>query len=429
MKTEIESLGDCRFESPLRIPQFIKDGAKVLVDVELKTAQELADSPAFDNAGPRRKIFFDPPNTTAAIVTCGGLCPGLNNVIQSLVRMLLQQYGIKNVLGVPYGFEGLIPEYGHSFIPLNAEAVDSIHQTGGSILGSSRGPQDCARMVDTLVKNNISMLFAIGGDGTLRGAEMLHQEIKKRGLPIAIAAIPKTIDNDIRFAHKTFGFATAVSVATGVIHAAHAEAKSAKNGIGLVKVMGRDSGYIAAYVALASNEVNVALIPEVEFALEGTGGLLPYLEERLKKKGHAVILVAEGAGQKYAQASGEKDASGNTKHGDIGLFLKNRIEEYLKERKFPSTLKYIDPSYIIRSVPASAEDAVFCIMLAQNAVHGAMCGKTGFVVGYWNSYYTYVPLVLATEKRKKVDPSGYLWTMVKEATGQPDFWPFDNVIT
>lgn len=419
--TDIESLGPCAFPSPLRIPHFVPDDSRVLVDVEWTSSPDTLDRASFENAGPRKDIFFDPSKTTAAIVTCGGLCPGLNNVIQSLVRMLYHQYGVKRILGIQYGYEGLCEKYGHVPIALTPDSVSTIHKEGGSILGSSRGPQDCADMVDWLSKNQVSILFTIGGDGTLRGAAALQAEIKKRGLSIAVAGIPKTIDNDIRFAHKTFGFATAVSVATNVIHSAHAEAKSARNGVGLVKVMGRDSGYIASYVALASNEVNIVLIPEVDFALDGSTGLLSHLEDRLEKKGHAVILVAEGAGQKYTVASGKKDASGNVKYGDIGLALKGKIEEHFKEANVPIVLKYIDPSYIIRSVPASPEDAVFCIMLAQNAVHGAMSGKTGFVVSYWNSFYTYVPLTMATGKRKQVRPDGYLWTMVKEATGQPDF--------
>ncbi len=424
MDTSISRLGDCKFPSPITVPQFIAEEDRVLIDLQLDSvrASFASGEPAtFENAGPRKQIYFNPENTKAAIVTCGGLCPGLNNVIQSVVRLLYFSYGVKNIVGIQYGYEGLIPDFGHEMIPLTPLLVHDIHKTGGTILGTSRGNQDIGRMVDTLVAQKIDILFALGGDGTLRGALAIHEEIQRRGLKIAVAGIPKTIDNDIQFAHKTFGFATAVAIANESIHAAHAEAKSARNGIGVVKVMGRDSGFIASYVALASNEVNYVFVPESRFELRGEKGFLPHLESRLIDAKHAVVLVAEGAGQEYCTLSGEKDASGNVKYGDIGLVLSGEIKKYFKERNIPIVLKYIDPSYIIRSVPASADDAVFCIMLAQNAVHGAMAGKTGFMVGYWNSYYTFVPLKLATQGRKKVDPKGYLWTIVCEATGQPDF--------
>ncbi len=425
IQTTVRSLGPCRYDSPLHIPQFIMDNQRVLLEGRLEVVREIFKSGgepvSFDNAGPRRKIFFDPPNTRAAIVTCGGLCPGINNVIQSVVRTLYFRYTVKDIVGVRYGYEGLIPEYGHEFLPMRPEVVDDAHEKGGSILGSSRGPQDVGRMVDTLLKNKIDILFTIGGDGTLRGSLALTNEIEKRGLPIAVVGIPKTIDNDISYVYRTFGFTTAVSIATQAIHAAHAEAKGARNGVGLVKVMGRDSGFIASYVALASNEVNYVFIPEVPFTLEGPGGFLPHLARRLREKSHAVILVAEGAGQEMMKSTGEKDASGNVKYGDVGFFMRDAVHAYLKENKVPFTLKYIDPSYLIRSVPASAEDAVFCIMLAQNAVHAAMAGKTGVLVGLWNSFFTFIPLELAVEKRKQVEPDGYLWSMVREATGQPDF--------
>lgn len=425
IETRVRSLGPCRYDSPLHIPQFIMENQRVLLEARLEVVREVfkrGDEPvSFDNAGPRPKIFFDPAKTRAAVVTCGGLCPGINNVIQSVVRTLYFRYGVKDILGVPYGYEGLIPDYGHGFVTLRPDVVDDAHEKGGSILGSSRGPQDVARMVDTLLANKIDMLFTIGGDGTLRGSLALTNEIEKRGLPISVVGIPKTIDNDISYVYRTFGFTTAVSIATQAIHAAHAEAKGARNGIGLVKVMGRDSGFIASYVALASNEVNYVFIPEVPFSLEGSNGFLPHLANRLKEKSHAVILVAEGAGQELLKGTGEKDASGNVKYGDVGFFMRDAVQKYLKENKVPFTLKYIDPSYLIRSVPASAEDAVFCIMLAQNAVHAAMAGKTGLLVGLWNSFFTFIPLELAVEKRKKVEPDGYLWSMVREATGQPDF--------
>jgi 6-phosphofructokinase 1 len=423
--TAVATLGECLFDSPLQIPDFIDDNEKVIADVEydhlMEYLKETGSIPCFENAGPRKKIFFDPAVTKAAIVTCGGLCPGLNNVIQHLFNTLHYQYGVKTVYGVRYGYEGLNPAFGHELLELTTDFVEDLHEKGGTILGSSRGNQDTSVMVDFLVSKGISILFTVGGDGTLRGSYDIHLEAKKRGIPLSVVGIPKTIDNDLLFIQKTFGFSTAVSVGTMSVESAHAEAKGAMNGIGLVKVMGRDSGFIASHVTLASSDVNYVFIPEVPFALHGENGFLPHLHERLKRKKHAVILVAEGAGQHFFADSFGKDASGNVKFGDIGIYLRDEIVRYFKEQKFPATVKYIDPSYMIRSVPASAEDAVYCIMLAQNAVHGAMAGKTGFVVGNWNSYFTFVPIPVTTKQRKKVSPIGYLWTMVKMATGMVDF--------
>jgi 6-phosphofructokinase 1 len=424
--TGIFSLGPSEYSSPLDLPQFIDEGERVIVDVVYDKIRDsfknATEAPSFENAGPRRKIYFNPAETRAAIVTCGGLCPGLNNVIKSLVHQLCYQYKIPSVSGIRYGYEGLNPAFGHEMMVLNPDIVEDIHEKGGTILGSSRGNQDVPTMVDTLVKHKINILFTIGGDGTLHGAQEIFNEINKRGLKIAVVGIPKTIDNDINYIDKTFGFETAVSIATEVIKGAHSEAKGARNGIGLVKLMGRDSGFIAAYTALASNEVNYVLIPEVKFNLYGETGLLNHLHQRLIRKAHAVIVVAEGAGQEYFSAGNEKDASGNALYKDIGIFLKDEISRYFKEKQFHVNIKYIDPSYTIRSMPANADDAVFCIMLAQNAVHAAMAGKSGCVIGRWNSYFVFVPIAMATAGRKKIDPKGYLWTIVKETTGQPDFY-------
>ena len=423
--TEVFHLGECRHDTPLKVPQFIEEGSEVIVEVDydiisasFKKKGELA---VFENAGPRKKIYFDPSKTSAAIVTCGGLCPGLNNVVQSLVHQLYRQYGVLRILGIQYGYEGLNPEFGHPFMELNPSVVDGIDRIGGTMLGTSRGVQDIKTMVDTLVKNDIQILFTVGGDGTLRGANAIFEEISKRNLNISVVGVPKTIDNDISFIDRTFGFETAVAEATHVIYSAHAEAKSARNGIGLVRLMGRDSGFIAAYTALASNDVNFVLIPEVPFRLHGENGFLHHLHQRIIRKGHAVVVVAEGAGQEHLASSSQTDASGNKKLGDIGIYLKNEISKYFNDKNFHFNLKYIDPSYIIRSTPPSSDDAVSCIMLAQNAVHGAMCGRSNIVIGRWNSYYTFLPIPLAVRQRKKIDPAGYLWTIVKEATGQEDF--------
>jgi 6-phosphofructokinase 1 len=428
----VSSLGKGNVVSPLKqgqrtdnpVYKFVNDNERILYEVSLdyfNKCKETGEEPvSFEKAGPKETIFFEPAKTKVAIVTCGGLCPGLNNVIRALVNQLFYRYGINRILGIRYGFEGFISKYNHSVIELTAPMVSDIHLSGGSFLGMSRGDQDVKEIVDTLEILNVNILFCIGGDGTLRGAHSIHEEIEKRKLKIAVAGIPKTIDNDIDLIQKSFGFETAFSIANDIIRNAHNEAQGAYNGIALVKLMGRDSGFIAASAALAIQEVNFVLVPEISFELYGIRGFLKVLRKRLEERHHAVIVVAEGAGQDLFESKDfQKDASGNVKHKDIGIYLKEKIKEEFDSKSFPYSIKYIDPSYIIRSAPANANDSKFCNLLAQNAVHAAVAGKTDFVIGYWNYEFTLIPIPMAVAKRKKIDVEGELWWNVLEATGQP----------
>jgi len=428
----VSSLGKRSVVSPLKhtrrvenpVYKFVNDDERILYDVSLdnfKKCHETGELPvSFEKAGPRENIYFEPAKTKVGIVTCGGLCPGLNNVIRSLVNELYYRYGISRVLGIQFGFEGLIPSYNHPVIELTAPMVNYIHLTGGTFLGSSRGIQDVEKMVDTLEIMNINVLFCIGGDGTLRGAHAIHKEIEKRNLKISIAGIPKTIDNDIDLIQKSFGFETAFSIANDIIRNAHNEAAGAFNGIALVKLMGRDSGFIAANAALAIQEVNFVLIPEITFDLYGQRGFLNILKKRLEERHHAVVVVAEGAGQDFFDCKEDnKDVSGNIKYKDIGVYLKDKISEEFNNKGFTHSIKYIDPSYIIRSAPANANDSKFCNLLAQNAVHAALSGKTDFVIGFWNYQFTLMPIEIVVAKRKKIDVEDELWWNVLEATGQP----------
>lgn len=356
-------------------------------------------------------------------MTCGGLCPGLNDVIQSIVSELSERYGVRRILGFKYGYLGITKDSIEEPLNLTVENVDGLHRLGGTVLGSSRGPRDTKDIVQTLKKNKINILFIIGGDGTMRGAKEINEEIKNQNLGISIIALPKTIDNDLNYVKMSFGFQTAVEKAMSVISCAHVEASGAPNCIGLVKLMGRHSGYIAAHATLANRDVNYCLIPEVPFKLEGSGGLLNSLEKRLDRKGHAVVVVAEGAGQYLMENNSyleQRDKSGNLKLRDIGLYLKGTIPEYFKNKGRNINLKYIDPSYIIRGVPANAIDSTYCLELGQNAVHAAMSGKTNMMIGYWNHHFINVPIEMAIKSRNRVDPNGRLWKTVMEATLQPD---------
>ena len=361
-------------------------------------------------------LYFDPKALACGIVTCGGICPGLNDVIRSIVLSLRHHYGVSRVYGFRFGYEGLVPRHGHEPLGLTPDSVSRIHELGGSVLGSSRGHQDPAEMVETLVDLKVGILFAIGGDGTLRGAQKIGEEAARRGLGISVIGIPKTIDNDVSFVQTTFGFETAVTEARRATYAANTEAEAARNGIGLVKLMGRDSGFIAAYSVLVDSHVNFCLVPEVPFSLEG---FLSALRERLERRGHAVIVVAEGAGQELMAPAQGQDASGNVRYGDIGFFLRDAIREYAGRIGMAITLKYIDPSYTIRSVPAVAHDSAFCLLLGHSAVHAGMSGRTNMVVSFWNHRFTHVPISLAVSRRKKIDPDGALWSSVLASTGQP----------
>lgn len=422
---EVPRLGACSVPSPfLGLDKgFVADSERVLVYSDTpsvdKYLEEGRPMPSFEVAGPRSEIFFRPEEVSCGIVTCGGLCPGVNDVIRSIVLTLNHGYGVRRVLGFRYGYAGLSPQTYREPMPLDPASVENIHMHGGTLLGSSRGPQDVGDMVDTLLNWRVRILFAVGGDGTLRGASALVEEIARRNLKIAVIGVPKTIDNDLAWIERSFGFSTAVGEARGAITAAHAEARAAWNGIGLVKLMGRHSGFIAAYATLASGDVNYCLVPEVPFALGG--GFLDTLQERLASRHHAVIVVAEGAGQDLIKAEGEqeRDASGNVHLKEIGVFLRDRIARHLTERDIPMSIKYIDPSYTIRSLPANSMDSSFCLILGQHAVHAGMAGRTNMLVGYWNDRFTHVPIRMATAKRKQLDPQGEVWQRVLGTTGQP----------
>ncbi|MDD2804011.1 MAG: ATP-dependent 6-phosphofructokinase [Elusimicrobiales bacterium] len=420
----VDTLGECRYDSPFkaRYPKFFTDENGVIRRVhtlDYAPGSGADEIEYFQRAGAREKLFFKPEEAVVGIVTCGGLCPGLNNVIRAVTFCAVEGYGVKKVLGFQYGYLGLAEDETYPPLELSPDNTDEIHEKGGTILKSSRGPQDADRMVAALRRRGVNILVVIGGDGTLRGARDLQKEIAAQGLPIAVVGVPKTIDNDIGVIERSFGFETAVQEASAVISCAHAEAKSIRHGVGLVKLMGRESGWIAASAATSNSNVNFCLVPEVPFDLEGPRGFFECLRRRLEAKDHAVVVVAEGAGQQLAaQTAGAVDRSGNRKLQDIGLLLKDRARDWFARQNFEVNIKYFDPSYSIRSTPANANDAEYCLLLGYNALHAGMAGKTGLVLGLHNHRLVHLPIHM-TAGRKLVDPQGWLWQAVLQATRQP----------
>ncbi len=427
----IQSLGDCHCASPIELStvmddymaNYVDESRGILFDVTASAGQQtgtITREMLLEMAGPRQNIFFEPAEVHAAIVTCGGLCPGLNDVIRAIVMTLWYRYSVHRITGIPFGYRGFIPEFDLEPRELTPDIVADIHRNGGTILGSSRGYGDrTSEIVDRLESMNINMLFAIGGDGTQKGALDISEEVLRRGKKIAVVGIPKTIDNDLGFIEKSFGFETAVSHAVEAVSGAHVEARDSINGIGIVKVMGRESGFIAAHTALALNDVNFVLVPEVPFDLDGDDGLLAHLHQRLIRRKHAVLLIAEGAGQNLLEAESTQDFSGNRMLADIGTLIKRKIKEYFDGVGLEVNQKYIDPGYMIRSAPANPNDSIYCTRLGNNAVHAAMAGKTGMLIGLVNSHFVHLPIAVAVSTRNQIDPESSLWRDVIEATGQP----------
>lgn len=428
----IPNLGKPKILSPIKmstvnddgLADYVSETKRVLYGIDTCLNEAGEQVPLYHDtvevAGPRETIYFNPPHVHAAIVTCGGICPGLNNVIRAIVRCFWYRYGVRRISGIQFGYRGLLENTPYPVIQLTPDVVDDIQEKGGTILGSSRGEGDRVKeIVDSLERMNINILITIGGDGTLRGAWEIGEEIKKRGLKISVIGVPKTIDNDLSFIQVSFGFDTAVTQAVPSVIGAHTEAKASINGIGMVKVMGRKSGFIAASTALAMSDVNFCLIPENPFDLDGPKGLLANLKKRILERKHAVILVAEGAGQDLVPPTGEKDASGNVRFADIGIFLKNKIKEYFEQEGIEMSLKYIDPSYIIRSAQANPNDSIYCSRLGTNAVHAAMAGKTQALISLLNNKFVHIPIKVAVSERNRVNVEGSLWRDVLENTRQP----------
>lgn len=422
--TPVDTLGECRYESPFKTnrQRFFTDNDGVIrptLTEEIEGASSIDELEFFQSAGIREKLYFKPEKVTVGIVTCGGLCPGLNDVIRAITFCAIEGYGVKRVLGFQYGYEGLVARYFHQPVELDTENTDDIHEKGGTVLRTSRGQQDTREIVHTLKHYKVDILITIGGDGTLRGARDIYQEVTAQGLDIAVVGIPKTIDNDISLVERSFGFETAVEGAWDTINCAHAEAKAFRRGVGLIKLMGRESGWIAASASIANSNVNFCLIPEEPFDLDGPNGFFEHLLHRLEYKDHAVVVVAEGAGQHLIPHAGEEtDESGNVRLADIGFFLRGKMKQWFTEKGEEVNIKYFDPGYSIRSTPANANDSEYCLLLGNNALHAGMAGKTNMIVGLYNHRLVHLPIPMIGE-RKQVLPDGWVWQTVIQSTRQP----------
>ena len=422
-KIAIASLGPSSVPSPLRLDRygslestFVHDNMYYQDPIEMEEGNA-GPIRLFEKAGPRKHLFFEPAKAKVAIVTCGGLCPGMNNVIRSVYVQLHYHYGVPAVLGIRTAFLVFLrscqPAHVAEFGNGEQHPPEGWHPAGNI---ARAGQPDI--VVDFLQAPTSA--FSSPSAATARSAARIAWRKKCGGAisNISIIGIPKTIDDDVQYVNRSFGYFTAVDKAKEVIDSAHVEARCVLNGISIVKVMGRDSGFIAAGATLASQEVNFTLVPEVPFTLEGEGGLLSVLHRRLLERRHAVIVVAEGAGQELLPHSEERDASGNRIHRDIGLFLRESIKDYFVAQRMGVVVRYLDPSYYIRSVPASTVDSVLCDSFARHAVHAAMAGKTDMIVGLQHGVFIHVPIPMATHKRKRL--SNEEWAAVVTATGQPD---------
>ncbi|KAJ8772384.1 hypothetical protein K2173_027561 [Erythroxylum novogranatense] len=335
---------------------------ETFVRPEVAVAQNIVPEVHFRRAGPREKVgLFQARGSACLCSHLWGLCPGINTVIQEIVCGLNYMYGVDDILGIEF--------YSRNTLNLTPKVVNDIHKRGGTFIRTSRGGHDTHKIVDNIQDRGINQVYIIGGDGTQKGAARIHEEVERRCLQVAVAGIPKTIDNDI-----------AVSFA-----------------IVLISIL--SGGFRWAF---------------------------EYIEERIKENGHMVIVIAEGAGQEYvSQSMGavderDRDASGNRLLLDVGLWLSEKIKDHFTNIHKTINMKYIDPTYMIRAIPSNASDNIYCTLLAHSAVHGAMAGYTGFTVGQVNSRHAYIPIARVTETNT-VKLTDRTWARVLASTNQPTF--------
>ena len=422
----IARLGERTIDTPLRdllggreeSVHYVTETDRVLLDDTLGVAKRRsagtpAELPAFNPGGPREKLYFEPSTVTAAIVTCGGLCPGLNNVVRALVLQLANAYGVKSILGFRNGYSGLTDT--SAPLALTPELVRDIHNRGGTILGTSRGGQEPAAMVDTLARHRVDMLFVIGGDGSLRGAQKIAAKP-----PPATAARRGGHPEDHRQRHSVDR--PELRLPDRVRPRRRVDPRRAHRG----RVHRRRRGTGQAdgpaqrlhRLLCDTRQPRSRLRPDPRSLLPARQ--LPALPAQARRS-----AGARSRGRRRGRRAGavprsaETDASGNARLGDIGALLRERVTAHFAQHGTPLSLRYVDPGYAIRSVPANAFDAVYCARLAQAAVHAGMAGFTSMVVARWHGRFIHLPIALATATRNQVDPHGDLWMSVLEATGQP----------
>ncbi len=330
-----------------------------------------------------------------AILTGGGDCPGINPVIRAIVRKALKED--YEVVGIKNGWKGLIEK---DILALDIDSVSGILPKGGTILGTSRtnpykNEEDVQRVKENFQSLKINALIAIGGEDTLRVAYKLYKE------GLNIVGIPKTIDNDLSATDKTFGFDTAVNIATEAIDRIHTTAES-HHRVMVVEVMGRHSGWIGLEAGIAGG-ADAILLPEFPVDIEEICNLIKRRHDRGKT--FSIVVVAEGAKfKKGKEALQEKklDAFGHVRLGGIGQILGKKIEQRTGFETRVTVLGHIQRGGI-----PTAYDRVLGTRYGVKAMELVMEGKFGQMASLQGNKIVSVPLEEAIGTIKTVPSDLY----------------------
>jgi ATP-dependent phosphofructokinase / diphosphate-dependent phosphofructokinase len=330
------------------------------------------------------------------VLTGGGDCPGLNAVIRAIVRRGVPEYGY-SFLGFRDGWRGPLEAV---TMPLDIPAVRGLLPRGGTILGSSRtNPFAIENGVERIRRNlqnlGVDALIAIGGEDTLGVATQLHD------LGVKVVGVPKTIDNDLSGTDYTFGFDTAVNIATDAIDRLHTTAES-HHRVLIVEVMGRHAGWIALHAGMAGG-ANIILIPEVPFDIDQ---VCRYVEARFRLHYAAIIVVSEGAMPKetdnVVHTGDELDAFGHVRLGGIGEGLAREIKARTGRDARTTVLGHVQ-----RGGTPTARDRWLATRFGLHAIDAVATGRWGTMTALRGTDIVTVPLSEATKELKVVDPALY----------------------
>ena len=331
------------------------------------------------------------------VLTGGGDCPGLNAVIRGVVKKSAGNN--VEIIGIKNGWKGLVD---NESVELGLESVSGILPKGGTILGTSRTnpykrPDDLARVIENYKKMKLDALIAIGGEDTLGVANKLSKE----GKGINVVGVPKTIDNDLNATDVTFGFDTAVNIATEAIDRLHTTAES-HHRIMVVEVMGRHAGWIAIHSGIAAG-ADVILIPELKMDLEEICASLK--RRHAKGKGFSIVVVAEGATFKEGQVITQEeklDSFGHVRLGGIGERLAAEIESRTGFETRVTVLGHIQ-----RGGTPSAFDRVLATRFGVKAMELVLNKKFGYMASLKGTEIVEVPIKEAVGTLKTVDMKLY----------------------